>query len=169
MKELGKIKMLPCEIVKILANNIRLQKLLISDSQELPTDDEFEIKNWDQLIEEDYMSICPVIDDNITNNLRNSFLITHIEDIDTYGIEDNLEISGVIWVGTNKEHVWLKGNKLRLLEMVDEVIQSLDGQKCSVAGKITIIRASSVTYSKSSFGYRITFRITEQENRKAEL
>jgi hypothetical protein len=45
MKELGKIKMLPCEIVKILANNIRLQKLLISDSQELPADDEFKIKN----------------------------------------------------------------------------------------------------------------------------
>lgn len=169
MKELGKIKMLPCEIVKILANNIRLQKLLISDSQELPTDDEFKTKNWDQLIEEDYMSICPVIDDNITNNLRNSFLIAHIEDIDAYGTENNLDVGGVIWVGTNKEHVWLKGNQLRLLEMVDEVIKSLDGQKCSVAGKITIIRASSVTYSKSSFGYRITFRITEQENRKAEL
>jgi hypothetical protein len=53
--------------------------------------------------------------------------------------------------------------------MVDEVIKSLDGQKCSVAGKITITRVSSATYSKSSFGYRIAFRITEQENRKAEL
>lgn len=169
MKELGKIKNLPCEIIKILASNIQLQKLLLVDSQELPTDEHFISKRWDQLIDEDYMSICPVIDDNITNNSRNSFLIVHLEDIDTYGTEGNLDIGGVVWVGTNKEHVWLKGNKLRLLEMIDEVIKSLDGQKCSVAGKIKVLRASSVVYSKSSFGYRISFRVAEQENRKAEL
>ena len=41
MKELGKIKNLPCEIIKILASNIQLQKLLLVDSQELPTDERF--------------------------------------------------------------------------------------------------------------------------------
>lgn len=169
MKELGKIKNLPCEIIKILASNLQLQKLLLVDSQELPDDSNFQPKRWDQLIEDDYMSICPTVDDNITNNSRNSFLIVHLEDINTYGTEGNLDIGGIVWVGTNKEHVWLKGNKLRLLEMVDEVIKSLDGQKCSVAGKIKVLRASSVVYSKSSFGYRISFRVAEQENRKAEL
>jgi hypothetical protein len=42
------------------------------------------------------MSICPAIDDNITNNSRNSFLIVHLEDIDTYGAEGNLVIGGVV-------------------------------------------------------------------------
>lgn len=41
MKELGKIKNLPCEIIKILASNIQLQKLLLVDSQELPADEHF--------------------------------------------------------------------------------------------------------------------------------
>ena len=53
--------------------------------------------------------------------------------------------------------------------MIDEIIKSLDGQKFSVAGKINLYRASSVVYSKQSFGYRIAFKISELENRKAEL
>lgn len=169
MKELGKIKSLPTEIIMQLAQNLRLQKLLLVDAQELPEDKNFEAQRWDMLIEEDYMSIAPIIDDNITNNSRNTFLIVHLNDIDTYGQEGNIQIGGEIFVGTNKEHTWLKGNKLRLLEIVDEVIKSLDGQKFSVAGKLSIYRASSTIYSKQSFGYRIAFRINELENRKAEL
>jgi hypothetical protein len=44
MKELGKIKNLPCEIIKILASNLQLQKLLLVDSQELPSDSDFQPK-----------------------------------------------------------------------------------------------------------------------------
>ena len=53
--------------------------------------------------------------------------------------------------------------------MVDEIVKSLDGQKFSVAGKASVTRASSIAYSKTVFGYRIAFKITDQENRKAEL
>jgi hypothetical protein len=50
------------------------------------------------------MSIVPIIDDNITNNSRNTFLIVHIEGIDAYGRENNIEISGNIFIGTNLDH-----------------------------------------------------------------
>lgn len=169
MKELGKIKSLPVEIIMKLASNTRLQKLLLVDTQDLPADEDFVTQKWHTLIEQDYMSIAPIVDDNITNNSRNTFLIVHLEDIDTYGQEGNIQVGGTIFIGTNKEHTWLTGNKLRLLEMIDEIIKSLDGQKFSVAGKINLYRVSSVVYSKQSFGYRIAFRISELENRKAEL
>jgi hypothetical protein len=50
------------------------------------------------------MSIAPIVDDNITNNSRNTFLIVHLEDIDTYGQEGNIQVGGTIFIGTNKEH-----------------------------------------------------------------
>ena len=169
MKQLGKIKLLPSEIIKALSLNTELQKLLVVDVQEMPSDDQFESMSWAELIEQNYMSIVPIIDDNITNNSRNTFLIIHLDDINTYGRENNIEVGGSIYIGTNLDHCWLKGNKLRLLEMIDEVIKTLDNRKLSVAGTLGIIRASSITYSKKSFGYRISFRVSEQENRKAEL
>ena len=107
--------------------------------------------------------------DNITNNSRNTFLITHIDDIRTYGRENNIEVYGNIFIGTNKDHYWLQGNRLRLLEMIDEIIKTLDDKKFSVAGTLHITSATHVVYSKQSLGYRISFNISEQENRKAEL
>jgi hypothetical protein len=53
--------------------------------------------------------------------------------------------------------------------MIDEIIKTIDGTKFSVAGALKILSASSIVYSKKSFGYRIHFRVAEQENRKAEL
>jgi hypothetical protein len=45
MKQLGKIKSLPCEIIKALALNTELQKLLVVDLQDIPSDDDFEEKS----------------------------------------------------------------------------------------------------------------------------
>jgi len=42
MKQLGKIKLLPSEIIKALALNVELQKLLLVDTQEIPADDQFQ-------------------------------------------------------------------------------------------------------------------------------
>jgi hypothetical protein len=41
MKELGKIKSLPVEIIMKLASNTHLQKLLLVDTQDLPADESF--------------------------------------------------------------------------------------------------------------------------------
>lgn len=169
MKTLGKIKNLPCDIIQVLATNTRLQKLLLIDTNNIDDVSDFEPLKWSTLIETEYMSIAPIIDGNITNNSRNTFLITHIDDINTYGWRDNIEIGGSIFVGTNLEHVWLSGNKLRLLELVDEVMKSLDGYKFAVAGKLSIYQATSVVYANKSFGYRIFFKISEQENKGVEL
>lgn len=168
MKTLGKITTLPCEIIQLLATNERLQKLLLIDTNDINVAD-FEKWHWAKLIESDYMSIAPIVDGNITNNSRNTFLIVHLDDIDSYGWEDNIEISGSVFIGTNLEHVWLQGNKLRLLEMIDEIMKTLDNYKFSVAGKMTVYRASSVVYANKSFGYRVFFKIKEQENKGVEL
>ena len=169
MKTLGKIKELPCEIIQRLAKNNELQKLLLVDTNDISTVEDFNPLHWTELIKTDYMSIAPIVDDNITNNSRNSFLIIHIDDINTYGWKDNIEIGGSIFVGTNLAHIWLRGNKLRLLEMVDEVMKTLDGQKFTVAGKLSIYQATSVVFANKSFGYRIFFKISEQENKGVEL
>jgi len=63
----------------------------------------------------------------------------------------------------------LNKNQNRLLEIVDEVIMTLDSQKISSAGTINISYATMTVYSEMTFGYRITFTISDQMTKKAEL
>ena len=63
----------------------------------------------------------------------------------------------------------LDGNKLRLLELADSIESCLEGQKLSSAGKITLSSINYVVFSDFRSGYRINFRLNDQQARKAEL
>lgn len=173
MKQLGKIKDLPLEIAVKLSQNARLQQLLVDDTnQYIPediSDDETNLLDIDQLFKDEYISFSPVVDNNITNTTRNTFLIINLDEIDFVSGEDNMNVSGAIFIGTDKQHAVLHNNKLRLIEMIDEVLKSLHDEKLSVAGQIKLDYATFVSYSNYIFGYKIIFQIVEQDTKKAMI
>lgn len=173
MKQLGKIKDLPFEIAIKLSQNARLQQLLVDDSNQYIADDvndtNTELIDINDLLRDEYISFSPVVDNNITNSTRNTFLIVNLDEIDFVSSEDNMAVSGAIFIGTDKQHAVLKNNRLRLVEMMDEILKSLDGAKLSVAGQINLQYSTFVSYSNYVFGYKIVFRIAEQETRRAMI
>ena len=173
MKQLGKIKELPFEIAIKLSQNARLQQLLVDDSNQYIVDDvndtNTELIDVNELLRDEYISFSPVVDNNITNSTRNTFLIINLDEIDFVSSEDNMAVSGTIFIGTDKQHAVLNNNRLRLVEMTDEILKSLHGEKLSVAGQIDLQYSTFISYSNYVFGYKIVFRIAEQETRKAMI
>lgn len=177
MKQLTNIKKIPREMLELLVNSdidlsVKIQKLLLVDDNniDLNTLDDFQLLSANELLAQEYVSLTPVLDENITNSTRNTFLIINLDEIDFSNWEDNTSVTGAIFIGTNREHAVINNQDLRLLEMVDLLLQLFDGYKLSAAGSITMDYASFITYSQYCFGYKIMFKVQDQSNvRKAEI
>lgn len=167
MSALETIKKIPMEIVVLLASNLKLQQLLVSSSND--PDSWMNTYDINTLLSQEYISFTPVVDQNISTNNKNTFVIVNLDEIDFSRQDNNLLATGVIFIGTDKQHAVLKNNKLRLLEMIDEIFQTLDRKKLSTSGEINMQYATFVSYSEYVFGYKITFNIAEQESRKVEI
>ena len=167
MKNLDTIKKIPMDIAVTLASNSKLQQLLVDDSNKLS--DNFKPYSINQLLEIGFISFTPVIDNNIQDNTRNSFLIINLDEINFADRDDNLSVNGAIFIGTDRQHALLDGNTLRLLEIIDEVLKTLNHKKLSASGEIQLNYATFVSYSEQVFGYKIMFNINEQTTRKAEI
>jgi len=154
------------EMGQVLSQNQNLQKLLVLDKNDMS--ESFTPLTFQQLLDQEYISLAPRIESGLKNKDRNTFLVIHLNDMNLS--TDETRASGYIFVGTDYAHVILKNNKNRLLQLINEVTNSLDGIKLSAAGEIGITYASAVTYSESHFGYRISFNFNNQISiRKAEL
>ena len=123
----------------------------------------------EELIDQNYIGFYPAVEVGINSIDKSTFLIINIENIDFYDSEGGIEVTGGIYVTTDKAYSLLKGNKLRLLELVDLIDSALDGEKIGAAGKITLTGANYVVFSDFRCGYRIDFRLADQQKRKAEL
>lgn len=168
MNRLETINTLPIEIAQLLGNDIQLQQLLTEDDNRLSKEN-FQKLNLNDLLKNEYISFTPVIDNNITNNSRNTFLIINLEEINFENRNDNASITGAIFVGTDKQHALLSENRLRLLEIILRIYNLLDNYKFSISGVVNINYATFVSFSEYVFGYKIVFNVTEQEVRKAEI
>ena len=167
MSALETIKKIPMEIVVLLASNLKLQQLLVSSNNDPSSwTNTYDINT---LLNQEYISITPVVDQNISTNNKNAFAIVNLDEIDFSRQDNNILASGTIFIGTDKQHAVLKNNKLRLLEMIDEIFQTLDRKKLSTSGEIDLQYATFISYSEYVFGYKITFTVTEQESRKVEI
>ena len=60
--------------------------------------------------------------------------------------------------------MFLEQNKI-----ADAIDSTLDGQKLTAAGQIILTSINYVVFSDFRSGYRINFRIQDQQTRKAEL
>lgn len=177
MKNLKNIKIIPREMLEEIVNpdnetSKKLQQLLIVDDNNINFTelDNFTTLTANELLEQEYISFTPVLDENITNSTRNTFLIINLDEINFSNWENNLSVTGAIFIGTNREHAVINNKNLRLLEMIDLLLDLFNNKKLSAAGTISMNYASFVTYSEYTFGYKIVFKIQDQSNtRKAEI
>ena len=177
MKNLKNIKIIPREMLEEIVNpdnetSKKLQQLLVVDDNNINFTelDSFTTLTANELLEQEYISFTPVLDENITNSTRNTFLIINLDEINFSNWENNLSVTGAIFIGTNREHAVINNKNLRLLEMIDLLLDLFNNKKLSAAGTISMSYASFVTYSEYTFGYKIVFKIQDQSNtRKAEI
>ena len=122
-----------------------------------------------KLIEENYIGFYPAIESGINDIDRNTFIIINLEDFNFQQRDSNIGVNGVIYITTNKSHSMLDKNRLRMLELADEIEGTLENCKLSAAGRITILNMNYVVFSDFRCGYRINFKLSDQQSRRAEL
>lgn len=167
--KLSKLKEIPYQIAQVLADNENIVRLLYCDSASVLTTQEEISISVNQLIEENYIGFYPATETGINNIERNTFIIINLEDINLHNSDSNVGASGAIYITTDKSHSVLNNGKLRLLELADEIDTTLEGQKFSTAGQLRLSSVNYVVFSDFRSGYRINFRIYDQQARKAEL
>lgn len=167
--KLKNIKKIPFEIASILASNEDVVKLIYDDdSSVLLKKNKINI-SMEELIQKNYIGFYPATETGINSIDRNTFIIINLEDINLQNTDININTSGAIYITTDKAHCLLNNNKLRLLELADVIEGVLENQKLSSAGKIILTSVNYVVFSDFRSGYRINFRCSDQQTRKAEL
>lgn len=166
--KLSSLKRVPLEIAQSLAENKKIVNLIYNDSPTVLTDKDVEI-SMQKLIEDDYIGFYPATESGINDIDRNTFIIINLEDFSFQQRDFNTGVNGVIYITTNKARSLLDKNRLRILELADEIEGTLENCKLSAAGKITILSMHYVVFSDFRCGYRINFRLNDQQSRRAEL
>ena len=168
MADLDSVIKLPLEIAIKLSQNELLQRLLVVDSPDVEGVS-FNKLSWDELINNGYISTSPIVFDDNTNKGINTFACVLLDSMDFFNYDNNISVAGKICIGTNFNHLRLKNNELRLLKMVKEIKDTVDNQKFSASGKLEITSIGSIAYSKYCFGYIISFKTKEQEEREIDI
>jgi hypothetical protein len=166
MGRLKNIKKAPFEIATLLAGNEKIRKLIYIDSSEALASASPEV-DVEQLIKEEYINFSSVTSSGVKDMKVNSFISILFEDFSFFS--DSTNVSGAIYISTDAAHQTLNGNKNRLMELIDEIEDTLNDVKLSSAGKIRVSDASYVVFSEFRAGYRISIQFVDQDNRKAEL
>ena len=156
------------EIASLLAANQNIVRLIYDDETSVLINKKNINIPMQELINSNYIGFYPATESGITSIDRNTFIIINMEDFNLNST-DSISASGTIYITTDKAHCLLSDNKLRLLELADEIEDTLNNEKISSAGKIQISSINYVVFSDFRSGYRINFRINDQQMRKAEL
>jgi hypothetical protein len=155
-------------ILKQLSLNEKIQRLLVLDGADTLTTD-FSSLSFQELLKDQYLSVSPSLENGIQNMQRNSFLIITYEDFVFDGAEGNIVAKGSIYIGTHNQHILLNNNKHRLLQLLSEVYETLDGFKTNIAGTVNINQALRINFSEYVSGFDIQFELREQLNKKVVL
>ena len=102
MNKLINIKKAPAEIAQLLYQNTHLMSLITSEKNSL---------DWNTIIANKYISLCPPLEDGTITNNRNISLIILLERINMNGQDSNIIVSGKIYI--NAEMNYLLDNNLR--------------------------------------------------------
>jgi hypothetical protein len=167
--KLRKLKDVPYQIAQILASSEDVVRLIYSDEPSvLLTKNQITV-GVNDLINDDYIGFYPATESGIKDIERNTFIIINCEDFNLQAADKNVSASGAIYITTDKAHSLLSQGKLRLLELADAIDSVLNDQKLSAAGQISLTSINYVVFSDFRSGYRINFRVHDQQTRKAEL
>ena len=167
--KLKNLKKVPMEIASLLAAESNIVQLIYNDqSSALTNPKEIKVSVQD-LINSNYIGFYPATESGIKDIDKNTFMVINFEDFSFTNTDNNTGASGAIYITTDRSHCLLNENRLRLLELIDEIEDTLENKKLSSAGQIHVNSANYVVFSDFRSGYRINFRIYDQPTRKAEL
>lgn len=114
----------------------------------------------------DYITFVPVTELGIVDYNKNTFISITAPKIDT-DLEEHSNLYFAFYVTIiSKKDIWeLEGNKLRLISLANEVIESLDAKKFSFPSKLEVIGMQEVVYDASTYGYTIKLFCTDMQKK----
>lgn len=168
MKNFVNIKKAPLEIATILAGNTKIKQLLYSDDED-PLNADVSQVTLNQMLEEHYISMVPPTENRIQEYGRNSFLSIIVDTISPNAADNNVRANIIIYVSTNADHLMIKDNGNRLLELADQIYLLLQNKKLTASGEININSFSHVMLSEFHSSYRISLSIADQSTGKADI
>lgn len=160
MNKLINIKKAPAEIAQLLYQNTHLMSLITSEKSSL---------DWNTIIENKYISLCPPLEDGTITNNRNISLIILLERINMNGQDSNIIVSGKIYVNAEMNYLLDNNYNNILLEIVNEVCNSIDGVKLTSSGQVSVNSINFITYTPTRCGYSINFSFTDQNLQQVEI
>ena len=169
VKNFKNIKKLPLELSRLFSQNEKIQRLLIVDTNDALTST-FSPLTFQQLMDKKYISIAPLNETGIKEMGRNTFMVINVATTTGLRRTDNNNIfKGCIFICSDLDHLVLKNYDLRLVELMSEIVDSIDGEKFSCSGQLEVTSSEAISYSNYLFGYKIQFEISDQPSKGADL
>ena len=159
MGKLINIKRAPIEIAQLLYNNKTLMSLITNTNIDNPID-------WTTIIAQKYISLCPPLEDGTITGERDLSLIILLDRINMNGADSNMIVSGKIYINAEASRILDSNYNNLLLEIVDEICNTIDGVKLTASGQISINSINYISYSTMRCGYSINFSFTDQDTQK---
>ena len=159
MGKLINIKRAPIEIAQLLYNNKTLMSLITNTNIDNPID-------WTTIVAQKYISLCPPLEDGTITGERDLSLIILLDRINMNGADSNMIVSGKIYINAEANRILDSNYNNLLLEIVDEICNTIDGVKLTASGQISINSINYVSYSTMRCGYSINFSFTDQDTQK---
>ena len=159
MGRLINIKRAPIEIAQLLYNNKTLMSLITNTNIDNPID-------WTTILAQKYISLCPPLEDGTITGERDLSLIILLDRINMNGADSNMIVSGKIYINAEASRILDSNYNNLLLEIVDEICNTIDGVKLTASGQIAINSINYISYSTMRCGYSINFSFTDQDTQK---
>ena len=159
MGKLINIKRAPIEIAQLLYNNKTLMSLITNTDIANPID-------WTTIVAQKYISLCPPLEDGTITGERDLSLIILLDRINMNGADSNMIVSGKIYINAEASRILDSNYNNLLLEIVDEICNTIDGVKLTASGQISINSINYISYSTMRCGYSINFSFTDQDTQK---
>lgn len=159
MGRLINIKRAPIEIAQLLYNNKKLISLITNTNIDNPID-------WTTIVAQKYISLCPPLEDGTITGERDLSLIILLDRINMNGADSNMIVSGKIYINAEASRILDSNYNNLLLEIVDEICNTIDGVKLTASGQIAINSINYISYSTMRCGYSINFSFTDQDTQK---
>lgn len=159
MGKLINIKRAPIEIAQLLYNNKTLMSLITNTNIDNSID-------WTTIVAQKYISLCPPLEDGTITGERDLSLIILLDRINMNGADSNMIVSGKIYINAEASRILDSNYNNLLLEIVDEICNTIDGVKLTASGQIAINSINYISYSTMRCGYSINFSFTDQDTQK---
>ena len=159
MGKLINIKRAPIEIAQLLYNNKTLMSLITNTNGDDSID-------WTTIVAQKYISLCPPLEDGTITGERDLSLIILLDRINMNGADSNMIVSGKIYINAEASRILDSNYNNLLLEIVDEICNTIDGVKLTASGQISVNSINYISYSTMRCGYSINFSFTDQDTQK---